>query len=69
MKRPFSYVALRDDRVTHVISRIRPSRFSACNIEKLGIGPGDEAKVGRSQKIIDLVNIPELISASVKVFS
>ena len=22
----------------------RPSRFSACNIEKLGIGPGDEAR-------------------------
>ena len=24
--------------VTHVISRTRASRFSACNIEKLGIG-------------------------------
>ena len=23
--------------VTHVISRTRPSRFSACNIEKLGV--------------------------------
>ena len=30
----------------HVISLTRPSRFSACNIEKLGIGPGDEAKKG-----------------------
>ena len=27
----------------HVISLTRPSHFSVCNIEKLGIGPGNEA--------------------------
>ena len=26
--------------VTHVISRTRPSHFTACNIEKLGMGLG-----------------------------
>ena len=39
-RRPFADAALRCDRVTHVISRTRPSRFSACNIEKLGMGLG-----------------------------
>ena len=38
--RPFTDATLRCDRVTHVISRTRPSRFSACNIEKLGMGLG-----------------------------
>ena len=38
--RPFADAALRCDRVTHVISCTRPSRFSACNIEKLGMGLG-----------------------------
>ena len=39
-RRPFADAALRCDRVTHVISRTRPSCFSACNIEKLGMGLG-----------------------------
>ena len=30
--------------VTHVISRTRPSQFSACNIEKAGSGLACEAK-------------------------
>ena len=29
--------------IMHVISLTRPSHFSVCNIEKLGIGPGNEA--------------------------
>ena len=44
MKRPFPYVALRGDGVAHVISHTRPPAFSVCNIEKLRIGPGDEAR-------------------------
>ena len=37
---PFADAALRCDRITHVISRTRPSHFSACNIEKLEMGLG-----------------------------
>ena len=33
--------------IMHVISTPRPSRFSACNIEKLGYGPGYEARSDR----------------------
>ena len=33
---PSVYLLYRHD-VTHVISHTRPSRFSACNIEKLGV--------------------------------
>ena len=48
--RPFADAALRCDRVTHVISRTRPSRFSACNIEKLGMGLG--TRLGKPHRIM-----------------
>ena len=52
-RRPFADAALRCDRVTHVISRTRPSRFSACNIEKLGMGLGTrlaESEIGKIEE-------------------
>ena len=36
-RRPFQHVALRNNDICHTTSDTRPSRFSACNIEKLGV--------------------------------
>ena len=38
----FAYVhfTLHTDKIVHVTSDTRPSQFLACNIEKLGMGPG-----------------------------
>ena len=45
--------------VTHVISRTRPSRFSACNIEKAGSGLACEATTSPD-------DVPYVVEAYIK---
>ena len=68
----YSYIISYVRDVYQVISRnqARPSRFSVCNIEKLGHGPGDQITVLPTQILIYPIKFheyPKLIHKNPKV--